>query len=405
MKALKGKNVLICVSGGIAAYKIPLLVRLLKVDEFQVRLVISKTAKDFVSPLVLSTLSELPVEMDMININNNQISWNNHVEIAKWADVILVAPATSNTIAKYVNGICDNLLLAVLLSSKCSKIWAPAMDLDMFNNMANQSNLEKLKSWGDEILPSPTGFLASGLNGPGRMQEPKNIHVAIRSFFLRDNFWINKKILLTSGPTREAIDPVRFLSNGSSGLTGVSLVKALSEKGAKVFWVHGPSNYHYEKFQNVIYKPVISAIQMNDEVLKHWSDCDIFIGAAAVSDYRPVNVSKIKIKKNNGSMSNIELKENPDILSEVGKRKTKKQFVLGFALESKNGEVEAERKLIAKNADVIVLNYANSENIGIAEEENIVTLVTKNSKHQWPLLSKKDIAVKLIEWIQKNSNE
>ena len=404
MKPLKGKNVLICVSCGIAAYKIPLLVRLLKVDEFHVRLVISKTAKDFVSPLVLSTLSELPVEMDMVNINNNQISWNNHVEIAKWADVILVAPATSNTIAKYVNGICDNLLLAVLLSSKCSKIWAPAMDLDMFNNMANQSNLEKLKSLGDEILPSPIGFLASGLNGPGRMQEPENIHIAIRSFFLRDDFWINKKILLTSGPTREAIDPVRFLSNGSSGLTGVSLVKALSEKGAKVIWVHGPSNYHYEKFQNVIYKPVASAIQMNDEVLKHWSECDFFIGAAAVSDYRPINVSKLKIKKNNGSMSNIELKENPDILSEVGKRKTKKQFILGFALESRNGEVEAERKLIAKNADAIVLNYANSENIGIAEEENIVTLVTKNAKHQWPLLSKKDIAVKLVDWIQKNSN-
>lgn len=404
MKALKGKNVLICVSGGIAAYKIPLLVRLLKVDELRVRLVISKTAKDFVSPLVLSTLSELPVEIDMVNINNNQISWNNHVEIAKWADIILVAPATSNTIAKYVNGICDNLLLAVLLSSKCSKIWAPAMDLDMFNNMANQSNLEKLKSWGDEILPSPIGFLASGLNGPGRMQEPGNIHTAIRSFFLRDDFWINKKILLTSGPTREAIDPVRFLSNGSSGLTGMTLVKALSEKGAKVVWVYGPSHHHYEKFQNVIYKPVISAIEMNDEVLKHWSECDIFIGSAAVSDYRPVNVSKLKIKKNNGSIRNIELKENPDILSEVGKRKTKKQFVLGFALESKNGEVEAERKLIAKNADAIVLNYTNSKNTGIAEEENIVTLVTKNANHQWPLLSKKDIAVKLIEWIQKNSN-
>ena len=403
MSTLRGKRVLLGVAGGIAAYKIPFLVRQLRKAEAEVRVVLSQSAKDFVAPLVLATLSEKPVEMDLVIETSGKLSWNNHVSIAEWADVILIAPATSNTIGKYVNGICDNLLLATLLSSKTKVFWAPAMDLDMFKNQANQSNLNLLKKWGHTVLPSPFGDLASGLVGHGRMAEPDKMYFAIRSYLMKDEFWYGKKVILTSGPTRESIDPVRFLSNGSSGKTGVALLTALAERGAIVTWVHGPSHYHLSDMENVLYKPILTALEMRDAVMKAWSDSDIYIGAAAVSDYRPKYSSKQKIKKSNAGLDSIKYELNPDILSEVGDKKMKGQYSLGFALETDNGEEEALRKLNSKKADAIVLNYANKKGAGINSEMNAVTLVSKDGNETLPLQSKEVMAVNLLNWIKKHS--
>ena len=403
MSTLRGKRVLLGVAGGIAAYKIPFLVRQLRKSEANVRVVVTHSAKEFVSPLVLATLSENPVEMDFVTNVSGKLSWNNHVKLAEWADIILVAPATSNTIGKYVNGICDNLLLATLLSSKSPIFWAPAMDLDMFENQANQGNLNLLNSWGQTVLPSPFGDLASGLVGPGRMAEPDNMYFAIRSYLLKDEFWYQKKVVLTSGPTREAIDPVRFLSNNSSGQTGVALIKALVDRGAIVTWVHGPSHYHLAGMENVTYKPVLTALEMRDQVMSIWSESDIYIGAAAVSDYRPKNSFKQKMKKRDMGLDSIKYELNPDILAEVGENKMEGQYVLGFALETINGEEEAFRKLKLKKADAIVLNYANQKKAGMNSETNIISLVSKDGNENWPLLSKELMAVELLNWIKKHS--
>ncbi len=402
MSTLRGKHVLLGIAGGIAAYKIPLLLRQLRKAEAEVRVVMSQSAIEFVSPLVLATLSENPVEMDFVTDISGKLSWNNHVNLAEWADVILIAPATSNTIGKYVNGICDNLLLATLLSSKSKIFWAPAMDLDMFKNQANQGNLNLLNNWGHTVLPSPFGDLASGLVGPGRMAEPNQMYFAIRSYLLRDEFWHQKKVVLTSGPTREAIDPVRFLSNSSSGQTGIALLRALVDRGAIVTWVYGPSQYHLSGMENVTYKPIVTALEMRDEVMSVWSNSHIYIGAAAVSDYRPKHSSKQKIKKLDGALDSIRYELNPDILSEVGEKKIDGQYVLGFALETRNGEEEAFRKLNLKKADAIVLNYANQKRTGMNSETNEVTLVSKEGNEAWPLQSKEVMAIELLNWIKKH---
>lgn len=402
MSALKGKHILLAVSGGIAAYKIPFLVRLLRTENMDVRVVITNSAQQFVSPLTLASLSGNPVEHDLVLKDSGNISWNSHVDLAGWADVIVVAPATSNTIGKYVNGICDNLLLATILSSKCKVFWAPAMDLDMFDNPANQMNLEKLRAFGHIVFPSPSGYLASGLTGPGRMVELDLIVLRIRSHFLKRKYWQNKNVVITSGPTRELIDPVRFISNGSTGRTGLELVKVLSDYGAMVTWIHGPSRYHQSGLDGVTYRPVTSAMEMRDEAMAIWPKSHIFIGAAAVSDYRPKNVAKEKIKKENAAMESIKFELNPDILTEIGRNRLEGQYVLGFALETENGLKNARSKLTSKSADAIVLNFTDTNNATMDSENNTVSIITSKNIDSWPIQSKKSIASNLVYWMEHN---
>jgi phosphopantothenoylcysteine decarboxylase/phosphopantothenate--cysteine ligase, prokaryotic len=372
---LGGKKILLGISGGIAAYKTTFLVRLFIKAGAQVKIVMTQSASSFVSPLTLSTLSKNPVLMDFANEEDGSLSWNNHVELGLWADIMLVAPATANTLSKMANGVCDNLLLATYLSAKCPVYFAPAMDLDMYKHPSTKNSIEKLQSYGNVMIPAESGELASGLHGEGRMAEPENIVQFIEKHLAEGLPLSGKKVLITAGPTHEAIDPVRFLGNKSTGAMGFELAQKAADMGAEVVLVSGPTHLSITH-SGIQLVRVTSAQEMYEACHKVYSDMDIAICAAAVADYRPKHVASEKIKKKEGDMF-LELERNPDILLSLGEIK-KHQFLVGFALETENELENAKGKLQRKHLDGIVLNSLKDDGAGFGGTTNKITFIDKN---------------------------
>jgi len=373
---LTGKKILIGVTGSIAAYKTAYLVRELIKLEAEVKIIMTSASSEFIPPLTLSTLSKNPVALDFVKNKNGE--WENHVELGLWADLFIIAPATANTIAKMANGICDNLLLATYLSSRCPVWIAPAMDLDMFIHPSTTSNINKIINSGTLVIEPRIGELASGLEGKGRMEEPEIIANKINAYFSNSSILKDKNIIITGGPTYESIDPVRFIGNHSSGKTGVLLADECARRGAKVTLILGPSN-QLPKDKSIHLILVKSAQQMLNAVQLEWSKSDIGIFSAAVSDYRPLNQSVNKIKKNDNTLT-IELIKNPDILFWAGQQKTKQQYLVGFALETNNEIENAKKKVSKKNLDLLILNSLNDKGAGFAYDTNKVTFVKPDNK-------------------------
>jgi len=402
MSILSGKNILLGVTGGIAAYKSTYLVRLFKKQGANVQVLMTPSSKDFVTPLSLSTLSNNPVLSDFFDPKDENKLWNNHVELALWADIFLIAPATSNTLSKMATARADNLLLATYLSSKCPVYFAPAMDLDMHKNLANQENIQKLISHGKIHIPVSSGFLASGLEGDGRMKEPEKIISFIINNIKKDLILLNKKILITAGPTYESIDAVRFIGNFSSGKMGFSLAKTAASLGAEVILITGPTSLNIID-DNIFVINVVTADEMFLEVKKHFKSSDISILSAAVSDFKPKNRSKIKIKKQNLDLLSIDLVENIDILKYLGDNKSNKQILVGFALETDNEFQNALSKIENKNLDAIVLNSLNDKGAGFGHDTNKVTFINKNGKtRKFKLKSKIDVSKDIFNELVKN---
>ena len=375
MSVLSGKKIILGVSGGIAAYKTATLVRLLIKAGAQVQVIMTPASKDFVTPLTLSTLSKNPVYSSFFNEEDENALWNNHVDLALWADLMIIAPATANTLSKMVSGNSDNLLLATYLSAKCPVYFAPAMDLDMYKHASTLANFHVLKEFGDTIIPAENGELASGLSGEGRMAEPENI-VAFLERDLESKLPLRgKKVLVTAGPTYEAIDPVRFIGNHSSGKMGYDIAKAAANLGAEVILVSGPTHLDL-KHPLVQLERVTSAQEMYDACHRYFNAVDVAVSAAAVADYRPKNVASQKIKKNEAAFS-IELEKTKDILASLGEIKTR-QFLIGFALETENEIEHAKQKIQKKNLDLIVLNSLNDSGAGFGKPTNKVTFIDKN---------------------------
>lgn len=396
---LTGKKILVGVTGSIAAYKSAFLIRELVREGAEVRVVMSPSGREFITPLTLATLSKNPVAVEFIKPETDKGAgeWENHVELGLWADLFVVAPASANTLAKLVSGTCDNLLMAVLLSSRCPVWVAPAMDLDMFNHQATQENLSKLKQRGVNILEPGTGELASGLEGKGRMQEPEEITEAVVAYFNPRQKLKGKKVLITGGPTHEKIDPVRFIGNHSSGLTGVLLAEACAKMGAEVYLISGPTTYKPTQ-SGVHFLKVNTAMEMFELVQKHWSQCAIGIFSAAVADYRPVEVANEKIKKSDDSFS-LQLVKNPDLLAWAGQHKSQNQILVGFALETENELANAQAKLEKKNLDLVVLNSLRDEGAGFGHQTNKVSFIAKGNKIiNFELEQKVDLAKRIAEF-------
>lgn len=365
-----GKKILLGISGGIAAYKCISLARLFVKSGAEVQVVLTPGAHDFVTPLSLSALTGRPVYTESFDSNTG--SWNNHVALGLWADVMLIAPATANTIAKMAQGHCDNLLLACYLSARCDVFFAPAMDLDMYAHPSVQINIQKLQSFGNKLIDAEAGPLASGLSGKGRMAEPEHIYRIINDFFKKSQSLRGKRVLITGGPTYEHIDPVRFIGNHSSGDTAVFLAREAHDRGAEVHLVLGPTKYKGQSFPfSVIH--INSAVEMLRVCCEHSPFADIIICAAAVADYRPKVTHKQKLKKTEPTIT-LELEKNPDILHTLGERKRSNQIVIGFALETEHGEENAYQKLKSKNADAIILN-SPGEHTGFATPTNQVSIL------------------------------
>jgi phosphopantothenoylcysteine decarboxylase/phosphopantothenate--cysteine ligase len=372
---LKNKNILIGVSASIAAYKVAMLVRLLVKQQANVKVVMTPSSKDFVTTTTLATLSKNPVFSEFIE--NTEGEWNNHVELGLWADFMLVAPATANTLAKMVHGICDNLLLACYLSARCPVYFAPAMDLDMHEHTSTLTNIAKLQERGNVLIPSGEGELASGLIGKGRMAEPEEIVEFLQKHILKGLDYYGKKILITAGPTYEAIDPVRFIGNRSSGKMGYALASNLAERGAEVILVAGPTNLSID-YPNVKVIKVESAQQMLDATTANFTNVDVAILAAAVADYTLENPSNQKIKKQNPNDGmHLDLVQTKDILKTLGATKTTQKLV-GFALETQNGVENAKKKIAEKNLDFIVLNSLQDAGAGFGYDTNKVILLDAN---------------------------
>lgn len=397
MSVLSGKKVVLGISGGIAAYKTAHLVRLFIKAGAQVQVIMTPASKDFITPLTLSTLSKNPVHSTFYNEEEEGAQWNNHVDLALWADFILIAPATANTLSKMVNGNCDNLLIATYLSAKCPVYFAPAMDLDMYKHPSTIASFKALKAFGNIIIPAESGELASGLSGEGRMAEPENIIAFLEADFESKLPLKGKKILITAGPTYEAIDPVRFIGNHSSGKMGFDIAESAARFGAEVILVSGPTHCKVanEKIKQV---PVVSAQQMYDACHLYFDEVDVAIAAAAVADYRPKTVASQKIKKSDANFS-IELEKTKDILESLGKIK-KNQFLIGFALETENEIENAKAKIQKKNLDLIVLNSLNDEGAGFGKSTNKVTFIDKHfTIEHMQLKSKEDVATDIINKI------
>ncbi len=394
---LSGKNILLGISGGIAAYKTTFLVRLLIKVGAQVKIVMTQSAGSFVSPLTLSTLSKNPVLLDFVNEEDGSLSWNNHVELGLWADIMLIAPATANTLSKMANGTCDNLLLATYLSAKCPVYFAPAMDLDMYKHPSTKNSLDKLKSFGNTMIPAESGELASGLHGEGRMAEPENIVAFLREDLANGLPLSGKKVLITAGPTHEAIDPVRFLGNRSTGTMGFELAKKAANLGANVILISGPTHLNIDH-NNIQLIRVTSAQEMYEACHEHYADTDIAICAAAVADYRPKTIATEKVKKKDGELF-IELERTPDILMSLGETK-KNQFLVGFALETQNELENAKGKLKRKHLDGIVLNSLKDDGAGFGGTTNKITFIDKNSEIKtFDLKTKSEVASDIWEEI------
>ena len=394
MSVLSGKKILLGVSGGIAAYKTANLVRLFIKAGAQVQVVMSPASLHFVTPLTLATLSKKPVYSTFYNEEEGNGEWNNHVELGLWADLMLVAPATANTLSKMANGNCDNLLIATYLSAKCPVYFAPAMDLDMYKHPSTLDSFHKLKSFGNTIIPAETGELASGLSGEGRMAEPENIVSFLERDLLEKLPLKGKKILITAGPTYEAIDPVRFIGNHSSGKMGFDIANEAANKGAEVILVTGPTHLNVQNSAIKLIR-VISAQEMYDACHEFYNSVDVAIAAAAVADYRPKNVAEQKIKKNEATFS-IELEKTKDILASLGEQK-ENQFLIGFALETENEIEHAKQKIQKKNLDLIVLNSLNDKGAGFGMPTNKVTFISKDfTIEPKELKSKEEVAQDII---------
>ncbi|PKF72908.1 bifunctional phosphopantothenoylcysteine decarboxylase/phosphopantothenate--cysteine ligase CoaBC [Chryseobacterium sp. PMSZPI] len=395
--SVSGKKVLIAVSGGIAAYKIHFLIRDFVKKGAEVQVIMTPDAEHFVTKLSLSTLSKKPVYSDFYGDNG---SWNSHVEMALWADAIVVAPCTANTLSKMVHGMCDNLVIATYMSAKCPVFIAPAMDLDMYAHPSTKKNLELAESFGHIIIPAESGELASGLIGQGRMAEPETIFNTIESYFSTDvhtEILKGKTVLITAGPTYEAIDPVRFIGNHSSGKMGFSLAEEASKRGAKVILISGPSSQTIHD-KNVELHKVTSAKEMLAKVFEFYDGIDIGIASAAVADYAPKEAAKEKIKKNDENLI-IELVKNPDILKTMGEKKTH-QFLVGFALETQNEEENAKGKLEKKNLDMIVLNSLRDEGAGFKNDTNKIKIFTRTEKKEFNLKSKDEVAKDILDFVE-----
>ncbi len=399
MSILSGKNILLGVTAGIAAYKTANLVRLFVKSGAQVKVIMTPASKDFVTPLTLSTLSKNPVYSTFFDKEEENDQWNSHVDFGLWADYMVVAPATANTLSKMANGVCDNLLLATYLSAKCKVYFAPAMDLDMYKHPSTAKSIEKLQSFGNVFIPPSSGELASGLIGEGRMEEPENIIAFMENDILKGLPLCNKKVLITAGPTYESIDPVRYIGNHSSGKMGFEIANSAANLGAKVTLITGPTN---EQVANSLINrvDVVSSEEMYNEVHKYYDAIDIAILSAAVADYRPKTIAKNKIKKSADAMS-IELVKTHDILASLGKVK-KKQFLVGFALETTNEIENAISKLKKKNLDLIVLNSLRDKGAGFKKSTNKVTIIDKLEKiSKFSLKSKVEVAEDILKEILK----
>lgn len=402
MSVLSGKKILLGVSGGIAAYKTASLVRLFIKAGAHVQVIMTPASKDFVTPLTLSTLSKNPVHSSFFNEEDENAVWNNHVDLALWADLFLIAPATANTLSKMVSGNSDNLLLATYLSAKCQVYFAPAMDLDMYKHPSTLASFTALQSYGNIMIPAESGELASGLSGEGRMAEPENI-IAFLEADLESKLPLRgKKILVTAGPTYEPIDPVRFIGNHSSGKMGFDIAKAAADEGAEVILVTGPTHL---KLQHSLVKVVhvVSSEDMYHACHEYFDGVDAAIAAAAVADYRPAVVAPQKIKKSEATLS-LELEKTKDILSSLGEIK-KKQFLIGFALETENEIENAKQKIKKKNLDLIVLNSLNDEGAGFGKPTNKVTFIDKDfSLEPLELKTKEEVAQDIINKIKSHYN-
>ena len=393
---MKGKRILLGITGGIAAYKIASLIRLFIQEEAEVRCIMTPASSDFISPLTIATLCQHPVYIDFWNKSNGE--WTNHVALGGWADVFLIAPLTANTLAKLANGYCDNLLTATYLSSKTQVIVAPAMDLDMYQHATTHGNLSKLSAQGVIVLPPEEGFLASGLIGKGRLPEPTVLFSTIQNYFNIKASFEGQTVLITAGPTYEHIDPVRFIGNHSSGKMGYLIASSFLKRGAKVKLISGPTHQKLDH-PNLELHQVTTALEMLEVVQKEWSHSTIGVFSAAVADYRPVHVANQKIKKNTDELT-LRLVKNPDILAWAGANKAQKQFLVGFALETTDGKTYAEGKITSKKLDAIVLNSLEVKGAGFGGDTNQVSICTKDFHwNAYELKSKDEVAEDIVEFI------
>lgn len=397
---LGGKNILIGITGSIAAYKIPLLVRLLAKEGANVRVIMTPAARDFVTPLTLSTLSKAPVWSEAFNRTDG--SWNSHVDLGQWADLFLVAPASASTLGKMAHGIADNFLMTAYLSAKCPVFFAPAMDLDMYRHPTTQENIRKLQEMGHHLIEPQVGELASGLCGAGRMEEPETMLEVIRmALAVKDLNGI--KAIVTAGPTYEPIDPVRFLGNHSSGKMGFALAENLARRGADVTLITGPTSLQ-TILPGIRRIDISTAAEMHESVMSRLADTDVVIMAAAVADFSPAEVFPRKIKKgtDTDSLTSLELKPTTDILADIGRHRTSGQVIAGFALETDNEAENARKKLLDKNADLIVMNSLRDEGAGFGTSTNKIIIFSRDgSENAYPLRSKEEVAGDIVNEIHK----
>ena len=393
-----GKKIIIGITGSIAAYKSTHLVRELVKKGAEVKVVLTPSSVEFVTPLTLATLSKNKVYSDFTE-DKNTGEWTNHVELGLWGDLMLIAPITANTLSKLASGACDNFLLATFLSAKCPVMLAPAMDLDMYSNSATQDNLDVLRKRGITVLDSPSGELASGLSGKGRMEEPEEIANAIEDFFTLNKPLTGRKALVTAGPTYESIDPVRYIGNYSSGKMGFAIAEELSNQGAQVTLVSGPSALQTTN-QKIKLIKVTSALEMMEACKNAFPAVNITVMAAAVSDYRPLVTADSKIKREIKGTFSIELIPNPDIIKTLGSTKTDSQYLLGFALETDNAKENAKNKIISKNLDAIVLNSLEDKGAGFGVDTNKISIIDSDNKiTRFELKSKADVASDIVDFI------
>ncbi|HRX13266.1 MAG TPA: bifunctional phosphopantothenoylcysteine decarboxylase/phosphopantothenate--cysteine ligase CoaBC [Draconibacterium sp.] len=394
---LEGKKIILGITGSIAAYKAAMLLRLLVKEGAEVQVVITQAGKEFITPVTLSALSGKPVISEFFGANDG--TWNSHVDLGLWADLMLVAPATASTIAKMANGIADNMLVTTYMSAKCPVFIAPAMDLDMFAHPSTQKNIEILKSFGNSIIEPSVGELASGLTGKGRMQEPEIIAEIVAEHFNSKKVFKGKTFLVTAGPTYEKIDPVRFIGNFSSGKMGYAIAEELADCGAKVILVSGPVSLITGN-KNIQLVKVDSAGEMYDECLSWFPKCDGAVMCAAVADFTPVSVENKKTKRSRENWS-IELQPTKDIAAKLGELKSEKQILAGFALETHDEISNAKKKLESKNLDFIVLNSLNEEGVGFQVDTNKITIISRDNNQQFfELKSKKEVAVDIVNKIK-----
>lgn len=394
---LASKKILLAVTGSIAAYKAAFLIRLFKQESAEVKVVMTRAAHDFITPLSLATLSGNPVVSDFSS-DLDKGTWDNHVELGLWADLMLVAPASANTISKMAGGICDNLLLATYLSAKCPVAFAPAMDRDMIKHPSIQDNISKLIKRRNIHIKSEFGELASGLEGESRLAEPEEIVKQIKEYFSSKSKLNGKKVLITAGPTQEAIDPVRYIGNRSSGKMGFAIASDALSRGAHVCLVSGPTQINAPKVQELV--SVESASDMYEACMSRAADFDVLIMSAAVADFRPKQMQGKKIKKEQG-LEHIELESTKDILKELGAKKQEGQVLIGFALESENGLENAKKKLQGKNLDAIVLNSLEDENAGFGVDTNLIRIISKDEAiDQYELKPKSEVAKDILNYVE-----